>query len=108
MSSQGPSVGTNTSSSGNAGCFGPTTPSQVAPGYAFDRYSLRDASDWTQYKKRQLILKEDKTKSFEDPWFVRGNQYRLDFIGGLRQNGAAPACAGCPAGAYNRDGPFTN
>lgn len=107
MSSQGPSTGTNVNG-GASGCFGPSIMSQVSTGYAFDKDALRDGSDWIQYKKRQIILKEIKTKNFQDPWFVRGNQYRLDYLGGLAQNGAAPGCAGCTSGgAYNSNGPFS-
>jgi hypothetical protein len=108
MSSQGPSVGTNDSATGNTGCFGPIEPSQVARGYAFDINSLRDASDWITYKKRQLILKELKTNSFQDPWFVHGNNYRMDYLGGKYQNGSPTGCTGCTGGAYNMDGPFTD
>jgi len=107
MSSQGPSVGTSDSATGSTGCFGPTYPSQVSRGYVFDTNSLRDASEWIQYKKRQLVLKEIKTKSFQDPWFVRGNNYRLDYLGGIFQNGEATGCTGCSAGAYNTESPFT-
>lgn len=80
--------------------------SVITPGYAFDTRTLRDASDWTQYKKRQMILNENKLKNFQDPWFVRGNQYRLDYLGGLFQNGTPTACAGCSSGAYYPNGPF--
>jgi hypothetical protein len=108
MSSQGPSVGTTTQASGNNGCFSARIPSQVAPGYTFNTSTLRDASDWISYKKRQLILKEEKTKTFQDPWFVHGNNYRMDYLGGKYQNGSAPVCGGCDGAAYNTNGPFTS
>jgi hypothetical protein len=110
MSSQGPSAGSRNTSTGSNNCFGPTGTTQVSPGYVFDKDSLRDASDWIQYKKRVMILKDSDRAKAKDPWFVRGNDYRLDYIGGLYQNGVAPGCAGCTgttgSSAYNSKGPF--
>jgi hypothetical protein len=86
---------------------GPT----ISNGYVFDKDSLRDASDWIQYKKRVMILKDTDRAKAKDPWFVRGNDYRLDYKGGLYQNGYPTSCVGCtgtPSGssAYNGSGPF--
>ena len=107
MSSQG------SSSAGPKGYVGfeanPNGP-PISSGYVFDKDSLRDASDWIQYKKRVMILKDSDRAKAKDPWFVRGNDYRLDYIGGLYQNGVAPGCAGCTgttgSSAYNSKGPF--
>jgi len=103
MSSQGPSL---------LGATGPIvfaenpTGTQVPTGYTFDVISIRDGSDWIALKKQTLILKENKTKHFQDPWFVRGNDYRLQYLQGQYKNGATPGCAGCDAGAFTGDGPF--
>ena len=58
-----------------------------------------------------MILKEDKSKILTDPWFSHGNTYRLDYIGGLYQNGYPDACDGCTgatgsSSAYNSNGPY--
>lgn len=107
MSSQGPSTGTRNSPTGTNGCFGPTETTQISRGYVFDKDSIRDASDWIQYKKRVMILKDDQTYLAKDPWFVHGNDYRLDYKGGLYQNGFPSDCNGCTgttsgSSAYNR------
>jgi hypothetical protein len=103
MSSQGPSSGSRTTPTGGTGCYGPTGPSQVARGYKFSNNSLRDSSDWITYKKQLIILNENKRKVFQDPWFVRGNDYRLQFLQGrfLSPTG----CTGCVGDAFNGNGP---
>jgi len=106
MSSQGPSSGSRTTPTGRTGCFGPTATSQVARGYTFTTASLRDSSDWIALKKQTLILKENKTKVFQDPWFARGNDYRLQYLQGQYKNGIPPGCQGCDGGALNGQGPL--
>ena len=82
MSSQGPSSGSRSTPTGANGCYGPTGPSQVPVGYIFNTLSIRDGSDWTSYKKQTVILNEDKAAGFQDPWFVYGNESRLQFLQG--------------------------
>jgi hypothetical protein len=103
MSSQGPSLsGTATTIAFAANPTG----TRVPRGYTFSLKSVRDSSDWIALKKQTLILKEDKTKDFTDPWFVRGNDYRLQFLEGRYKNGVTPGCAGCEGGAFGATGPF--
>ena len=106
MSSQGPSTGSTTVPTGAIGCFGPTVTSQVQAGYRFRTASVRDGSDWIALKKQTLILNENKTRGFQDPWFARGNDYRLQFLEGQYKNGIAPTCDGCDGPAFNGNGPF--
>ena len=103
MSSQGPSSGSRSSPTGATGCYGPTGPSQVSPGYKFSNYALRDGSDWIAYKKQLMIFNENKTKNFQDPWFVHGNDYRLQYLQGRFLSSAE--CTGCTGGAFNGNGP---
>ena len=79
---------------------------QVSTGYKSDTKSIRDGSDWISLKKQTLILNENKTKAFQDPWFVHGNNYRLQYLQGRYKNGVAPGCSGCNAGAFSGTGPF--
>jgi len=72
--------------------------------YKFQKPNVRDGSDWIALKKQTLILKEDKTKSFKDPWFVHGNDYRLQYLEGRYKNGLAPGCAGCNGVAFGATG----
>ena len=105
MSSQGPSSGSRSIPTGATGCFGPSATSQVPRGYKFTDESIRDGSDWISYKKQTLILNESKSKAFQDPWFARGNDYRLQFLQGRYKNGTPTACSGCPGGAFSSNGP---
>lgn len=106
MSSQGPATG-NGGPTGATGCFGPTGTSQVSAGYAFDKDVIRDGSDWTAYKRQILIRNEDKTKNFKDPWFVRGNDYRIQYLlGAYKGLGTTSDCSGCTGAAFSGNGPF--
>ena len=105
MSSQGPSTGSASTSSGASGCYGPSATSQVPAGYAFTNRSVRDGSDWIAYKKQTLILNESKTRGFQDPWFARGNDYRLQFMEGRFKNGTPSECTGCDTSAFAGNGP---
>jgi len=105
MSSQGPSTGSATTSSGSSGCIGPSATSQVSAGYAFTNRSVRDGSDWIAYKRQTLILNESKTRGFQDPWFAHGNNYRLQFMEGQYKNGTPPGCSGCARSAFAGNGP---
>lgn len=100
MSSQGASIGSGTTSTGGSGCYGPTATSQVPAGYTFTNRSVRDGSDWIAYKRQTLILNESKTRGFQDPWFVRGNDYRLQFMEGRFKNGIPTGCSGCATSAF--------
>jgi hypothetical protein len=103
MSSQGPSISGTPSDI----VFAANPPgTQVSSGYKFDKDSLRDGSDWIALKKQTLIFNENKTKTFKDPWFVHGNNYRLQYLQGQYKNGLAPGCTGCDAGAFTGTGPF--
>jgi hypothetical protein len=102
MSSQGPSSGPNTGYTGITGvsgelkaCILEGTPSQVPPGYAFDKLSIRDASDWIKYKKQSIIYKDPKTSKAKDPWFVHGNDFRLEWLNGENK------CEKCDANAIS-------
>jgi hypothetical protein len=79
---------------------------QLPVGYRFNVRSVRDGSDWIALKKQTLILKENKQKSFTDPWFVRGNDYRLQYLQGRYKNGTPPGCNGCAGSAFDINGPF--
>jgi hypothetical protein len=104
MSSQGASIGSRTAVSSTIDCYGPNGGSQTQQGYSFSRPIIRDGSDWTSYKKQALIRNESKTVSFTDPWFVHGNDYRLKYMNGVFQNGAA-GCTTSNGAAYIK-GPF--
>jgi len=106
MSSQGAAAGSNSLSFGTNGCFGPVLTSRIPVGYQFSNRSIRDGSDWTALKKKLIVLNENKARPFQDPWFAHGNNYRLDYLGGLYQNGAPSTCAGCNGSAYTGNGPF--
>jgi hypothetical protein len=100
MSSGGPASG-NTEVVNESGCFGSTQSSQVPPGYTFSTTSIRDGSDWTAYKKQLLVFKESKAKITSDPWFARGNDYRLQFLLGKYKQPTAETCTACEGGAFN-------
>ena len=104
MSSQGPYLNGTPASIVFAANNTKGTP--LPTGYKFTQASLRDGSDWIALKKQTLILNEDKTKNFKDPWFVHGNDYRLQFLEGRYKNGVAPACAGCDGQAFPGAVPF--
>ena len=83
MSSQGPATGTGTGFGRVSDtCILDGTPSQVAPGYPFSTLSIRDASDWIKYKKQALIYNDTKKLKAKDPWFVHGNDFRLESLNG--------------------------
>jgi hypothetical protein len=107
MSSQGP-VGNPGTKADPPFCIGPTGGSPMLnPGYTFTTASIRDGSDWIAYKKQALIYREDKTKINQDPWFSRGNDYRLQYLlGKYKVNGSAPGCTGCASDAFGGNGPY--
>jgi hypothetical protein len=102
-SSQGPSIKGSVNYNGFAANPPGTT---YAPGYAFDKNLIRDASDWIALKKQTLILNEDKTKAFKNPWFVRGNEYRLHYLQGQYKNGNSRSCQDCKAAGFDDVVPF--
>ncbi len=74
----------------------------ITPGYAFDRDSIRDSSDWTRYVKEQRVYKSEKPLQTEDPWIPYGNAYRLTFLNGKFK------CGSCPGNAFGGStGPLT-
>lgn len=76
----------------------------ISPGYAFDKDSIRDASDWITYKKQTKVFKvpTDEKLQTEDPWIPYGNGYRLTFLNGKFK------CGSCPANAFGGlTGPLT-
>jgi hypothetical protein len=107
MSSQGPKVTGPVSVNGIALQAIPAS-SAVTAGYAFDKDAIRDAGDWIRYKKELLVFNENKAKNFTDPWFVRGNEYRLTWMQGRsKQPVAPPECAPCASGSgFVGNGPF--
>lgn len=76
--------------------------SKITPGYAFDRDSIRDSSDWIRYKKEALVFNAPKPLQTEDPWIPYGNGYRLTFLNGKFKCGP---CAGNAFGGST--GPLT-
>lgn len=108
MSSQGPKVSGTVSSNGIALQTIPAS-AALSVGYAFDRDAVRDAGDWIKYKKQLLVYNEDKTKNFKDPWFVRGNDYRLTWMQGRSKQpltNPVTNCVPCDEGsAFVGNGP---
>jgi hypothetical protein len=83
------------------------TDAAVDIGYGFDKDSIRDAGDWIKYKKQLLVYNENKTKNFKDPWFVRGNEYRLTWLQGRSKQPTSTPCVACDLGsAFVGNGPF--
>jgi hypothetical protein len=82
----------------------------LSAGYAFDKDAIRDAGDWIKYKKQLLVFNENKSKNFQDPWFVHGNDYRLTWLQGRsKQPLTDPVtnCVPCDEGsAFIGNGPF--
>jgi hypothetical protein len=108
MSSQGPKVSGVVDVVGKPGLNIMPASAALSAGYSFDRDVIRDAGDWIKYKKQLLVFNEDKTKNFTDPWFVRGNEYRLTWMQGRsKQPDAAPGCVPCDTGSgFVGRGPF--
>jgi len=100
MSSQGAGA-TGTIPTVRSTGYGATGGSQISAGYRFYETSISDSSDWIALKKQRLILNENKTRGFQDPFFVYGNDYRLQYLNGVYQNGIPPGCTGCNTTAYN-------
>jgi len=102
MSSQGPTTSlpknTNAGMTGSAGQQNPKL-------YSVDLLGMRDSSDWIKYKKRLLVVNENKARTFQDQGYVHGNNYRLDFLGGRIQV-PATSCSSCDGSAYRGSGPF--
>ena len=108
MSSQGP-VGNPAITKGpppfNNGHTGGSP--ALSSNYTFTTASIRDGSDWIAYKKQALIYREDKSKINQDPWFSRGNDYRLQYLlGKYKVNGNAPSCTGCASNSFGINGPY--
>lgn len=103
MSSQGPTTSltkaTNNLAVGTSG-------TKTSTNYSVDLVGIRDSSDWIKYKKRLLVVKEDKARTFQDQGYVHGNNYRLDFLGGRTQVPDAISCIPCNGSAYRSGGPF--
>lgn len=69
--------------------------------------NIRDASDWIQYKKQAIIFQEKKDLINQDPWFSRGNEYRLDYLMGRYKVGQGPTgCTGCNPTVFDGTGPY--
>jgi len=108
MSSQGPKVLLTDTVATNG-----TPPLNLMPvtsalsvGYKFDKDAIRDAGDWIKYKKQLLVYNEVKTKNFTDPWFARGNDYRLTWMQGQSKQPNSLTCAPCASGSgFVGDGP---
>jgi len=88
MSSQGPSTG--------------SAPAGVPAGYTWNLASIRDSSDWIKYKKQTAIYASTQINQSRDPWFVRGQDYRLEWLNGENK------CSGCGAGAFRGQVDFNN
>jgi hypothetical protein len=107
MSSQGPKVSGTVNVNGVPILNVMPVTTALSAGYAFDKDAIRDAGDWIKYKKQLLVFNEDKTKNFTDPWFVRGNDYRLTWMQGQSKQPTATPCVPCATGsAFVGNGPF--
>jgi hypothetical protein len=80
MSSQGPKTG--------------SAPVGVPAGYVLSPSGMRDSSDYTRYLKQAAIYSCDATTKAKDPWFVRGQDYRLQWLNGRHR------CTACSSGAF--------
>lgn len=102
MSSQGPRIDPDATVDHNVPVLDPAfgTPS-VSKGYQFTKASIRDGSDWIAYKRQLLTLNELKPELAKDPWFVKGNDYRLQKLQG--QYKKPEECDGCDGGAFLGD-----
>jgi hypothetical protein len=82
MSSQGPKTG--------------SAPTGVPAGYVWNATSIRDSSDWISYKKQRLAATFNAAKiaTSTDPWFVRGQDYKLEYLNGRNK------CTSCVANAF--------
>jgi len=106
MSSQGPKVSGTVAVNGAPILNVIHQSATLSAGYAFDKDAVRDAGDWIRYKKELLVFNEVKTKNFTDPWFSRGNQYRLTWMQGRSKQPASVPCVVCDAGsAFVGNGP---
>ena len=107
MSSQGPKISAAVSYNGTPPLNVTLATAALSPGYAFDRDAIRDAGDWIRYKKQLLVFNENKAKNFTDPWFVRGNEYRLTWMQGQSKQPTSAPCVACSGGsAFVGNGPF--
>ena len=97
MSSQGPAVSGSVSYNGFAA--DPASGSPVSVGYAFDKDSIRDSSDWIAYKKQSLLSKENQTKLKKAlPDLAYSNDYRLQVLLGRFKNPTTASCSSCTIG----------
>lgn len=67
-------------------------------GYAFSSGNMiRDASDWTRYRKEGIVYNEYNSGTvYSDPaYLVRGNDFRLTYANGRFK------CTSCPGGAFS-------
>jgi hypothetical protein len=108
MSSQGPKVSGTVAINGNPILNTLPASASVSAGYAYDKDAVRDAGDWIRLKKELLVFNENKSKNFQDPWFVRGNGYRLTWMQGRsKQASDITGCVACSNGsAFVGGGPF--
>jgi hypothetical protein len=107
MSSQGPKVSGTVAINGNPILNVLPASTSLAAGYAFDKDGVRDAGDWIRLKKELLVFKENKSKNFQDPWFVRGNGYRITWMQGRSKQPNEGTCVPCSVGsAFVGNGPF--
>jgi hypothetical protein len=107
MSSQGPKVSGTVAFNGNPILNVIPSSASLSAGYAFDKDAVRDAGDWIKYKKQLLVFNEDKSKNFTDPWFARGNDYRLTWLQGRSKQPTSESCVACSSGsAFVGNGPF--
>lgn len=67
----------------------------ITKGYAFDLSKLRDASDWVKFKKQTIMYKDTNLIQSRDPWFIAGNNARLDYLNGrYKSTICTPQCSG--------------
>jgi hypothetical protein len=106
MSSQGPTINFSTLPKlYNGIATNLSGGTQISTIYSVSQNGLRDSSDWIQYKKRLLVVKENKARAYQDQGYLHGNNYRLDFLGGRVQVPDA-TCNACDGNAYKGSGPF--
>jgi len=89
MSSQGPAAYPNTGTYYGPGLTG-ATGSYLPKGYAFNKNSIRDASDWISYKKQAMIY----NSSPAGPTGTQSNDFRLEWENGKYK------CTSCNGSAF--------
>jgi hypothetical protein len=70
----------------------------INKGYAYKLAQVRDASDWIKFKKQIILQNDPKFLRSADPWFIAGNNARLDWLNGRYKSSLC--IAACSGGAF--------